>query len=367
MRRAIFAVFVMLAVARPARAELWASSMGDLMKSATRIEVIDVDAVDARGFDGRLAVAVRSTQKAGDRVHVDLILPLPPPAKGDRVLVVCDSECPRAIGVEHGGAFQLIAQEPMDGAFVNPNVVEEGSLAALAAGKPAPALCVRGDIQLLDDAARPSYELRVSAADGNGSATLAGRKLSARLGVVWFASEAGAVAIVLADKGAVSLVADHVTRAQDGCYQASLAPSEPLARTRKSLTRALDGTPAGAVIAKGTLAVAKGAPVAAGVHAIALSARSDGQLELASDLAEGQVSEIAFVPDHFGVGFPTKGGAPNDPELFLDLGVTMAQGLDHGAQVARALHDGAVAHAIWIQGTKRTAIGVVKLTYVQEP
>jgi hypothetical protein len=165
----------------------------------------------------------------------------------------------------------------------------------------------------------------------------------------------------------VQFVADRVTRGQDGCYQASLAPSEPLARTRRSLGHALDGTPAGAVIAKGSLTVAKGAPVAAGAHAIALTARPDGALELTSDLAEGQVSEIEFMPAHFGVGFPTKGGAPNDPELFLDFGVTMPQGLEHGAQVARALHDGASAQAFWRQGNKRTPLGAVKLVYVPEP
>jgi hypothetical protein len=366
MRRALIVISLLVTV-RTARAELWASTMGDLMKSATRIEIIDVDTVGTRGFDGTIAAAVRSTQKAGDRAHVDLIAPLPMPAKGDRVLVVCDSECPRAIGVERGGAFQLIAQEPMDGAFITPNVVEEGSIAALAAGKSSPPLCVRGDVQLLDDAARPGFELHVRATDGTGTAVLAGRKLQASLTVVWYASDAGAIGVGLSDKGTVQLVADHVTRAGGGCYQASLAPSAPVARTRRSLARALDGAPAGGTIAKGALTTVKGSPVGAGAHAIALSVRPDGQLELTSDLALGQVSDVEYMPGHFGVGFPTPGGAPNDPELFLDLGVTMPQGLDHGASVARALHDGATAQALWVQGGKRTALGAVKLTYVPEP
>ena len=366
MRRAIVLILLLVGV-RTARAELWASTMGNLLTSASRIEVIDVGAVGKADFDGRVAVPVRSAHKAGDHVHVDLRNGLPLPAVGDRVLVICDDECPRAIGVAHAGAYQVIAQEPMDGAFVTPNLVEESSLAALAAGKAAPGLCLRGDVELLDDAARPSYEAHVRATDGTGTAVLGGRRLTASLTVVWFASDAGAVGVGFADKGPVQLVADRVTRAQDGCYQASLAPSEPLARTRRGLAHAFDGAPAGGVIAKGTLDVARGAPAAAGRHALSLSVRADGQLELASDLAEGQVSEVSFVQGHFAVGFPTKGGAPNDPELLLDLGVTMPQGLDHGAQVARALHDGAVAQAIWIHGAARTPLGAVKLVYVPEP
>jgi len=347
-------------------AELWASSMGDLMHAATRIEVVDVTAVKDHAIDATLVTAVKSAAKAGTKVHLDLGY-LPAPRPGDRLLVICDSECPRAIGIEHAGAFQVVAQEPGDGAFVTPNVVETSSLALLAAGQPAPDLCIRGIVELLDEVARPGFEVHVRATDGNGAGTIASHKVKASLSVVWFASESGALEVRLSGKGTVELVADHAGRDKDGCYSAQFLPSRPLARTAKSLDRALDGAAGPAVIARGTLTVPKGGPVPAGAHKIEFSASNDGYLELASDLAEGRVSLTSNERGHYRLGFPTKGGAPNDPELDFDFATDILPGYEHGAGLAKALHATSTAQLTWVQGSKRTSLGALALTYVREP
>jgi len=358
-------VALVLALTRPAAAELWASSMGDLLAHGSRIEVIDVTAVKDRAVDCTLAIAVKSTSKVGAKVHVDLGY-LPAPKVGDRLLVICDSECPRAAGVEHAGAFQVVAQEPMDGAFVTPNVVETSSLALLARGQPAPDLCVKGIVEMLDTPARPAFEIKLSPANGSGSGTIGTHRINAAMTVVWFASETGAIEVRLAGKGSVELVADHIGRDKSGCFSGQFLPSRPVARTPASLDRALDGLGEKQLVATGTLTVPKGTPLKAGAHAVTFTVTADGYLEIASDIAEGRVSHVQNMPDHYALGFPTKTGAPNDPELFLDFGVSMLEGYEHGAALAKAVKGGAKVQATWLAGGKKTPLGELTLTYVPE-
>lgn len=361
----LFALLVLLVPTRLAQAELWASTSGNLMQQAKRIEVLDVTAIKGHAFDGTLVAAIRSQSHVGDKLHVEPGM-LPMPAKGDRVLVVCDDECPRAIGVETAGAFRLIAQEPMDGAFVYPNLVERGSIELLAAGKPAPDLCVRGVAELLDDAARPAFEVHVRASDGKGKGTLDGRTVTAELGVVWFASAAGTLSLQLASQGSLVLVADRVVRGKDGCYAATFLPSQPLARTRKSLTRALDGKPVATKIGHGTVDVPAGTSLRAGKHLVTFTVTPDGYLELSSDLAEGRVSRVSYKPDSFGLGFPTKHGERSDPELGFEFATPTIEGYEHGAAVAKALRQGAKAQLTWSAHNKATPLGTVTFTYDPE-
>ena len=358
----------MLGFARPARAELWASSMGDLMKDAKRVEVIDVTAVKDRGVDGTLVQLVKSAGKVGDKVHLDIGY-LPAPKVGDRMLYICDYECPRAVGVERAGAFQMTAQEPMDGAFITPNVVETASLALLAKGQPAPDLCIRGLVELLDEppGKAPTFEVKLNPSNGSGGGTIGKDRVNASMTVVWFASETGAIEVRLSGKGTVELVADKVGRDKSGCFSGTFLPSRPVARTAASLDAALDGKSVKQVVAKGTLTVPKGAPVPAGAHALTFAVTADGYLELASDLAEGRVSHVQNDKGHYGLGFPTKKGAPNDPELFLDFGVDMLAGYEHGAALAKAARTVGKATVFWYVGGKKVSLGDLALQYVREP
>ncbi|MBL9017288.1 MAG: hypothetical protein JNL83_24080 [Myxococcales bacterium] len=354
-----------LGVARPARAELWASSMGNLLKDANRVEVIDVTGVKDRTVTGTVALAVKSSAKPGTAFTMDLGF-LPVPKAGERMLVICDYQCPRAVGVERAGAFQMTAQEPMDGAFITPNVVETASLALLAKGQPAPDLCVRGLVELLDDPKSPTFEVKINPANGSGSGTIATHRVNASMTVVWFASETGAIAVKLAGKGAVELVAHKLGRDQAGCFSGRFFPTRPLARTARSLDRALDGIANKQLVATGTLTVPRGAPVPAGKHELRFTVTADGYLELASDLAEGRVSHVQHDPGHFGLGFPTKGGAPNDPELFVDFGIDLYAGYEHGAALAKAVRMVGKATVYWYTGGKKAPLGEVTLAYLPE-
>jgi hypothetical protein len=363
MRTALFVLA--LFAPRIAHAELWASTAGDLMHDASRIEIIDVSQVKDQTVEGVILESIRSPHATGEKIHIDLAWMQPVPAKGDHVLVVCDPYvCPRAMGIERDGAFRLIAQQPMDGAFVNPNIVEHSAIALLAAGKPAPDLCIRGIVELLDETARPTFELHVRASDGKGKGKLGGRDVDASLGVVWFASEEGTVGLELVGKAQLGLAAATLGRDKTGCYSGSFLPSQPLARTRADLDRALDGKPRSATIGTAALVVPPGAPVPAGRHALVLSVTSDGYLELTSDLAEGRVSRLAYNASSFAVGFPTKGGSPNDPELDLELSVPTIHGYEHGAAVAKALRQGATVTASWTAHGKTTSLGPVAFTYM---
>jgi len=370
MLRALLVVSVLAGLTAPARAEFWASSMGDLLKAAKRIEVIQVTAVSdtqvGAMMEGTLVTAIRSGVKVGAKVGHGLGY-LPKPKVGDRVLLVCDDECPRAIGVERDGMFTLVAQQPMDGAIVTPTVVQAASVPLLAAGQPAPDLCIRGIVELLDDMARPGFDVKVRAADGTGRGTIAGRKVDAALSGVWFASQSNAIGLRLAVSGSVSLVADHIGRDKDGCFSSVFTPSMPLARTTKSLDRALDSANRGMTIARGTLVVAKGAPVPAGKHAISFTVNPEGYLQLASDLAEGQVSRIQRDAGHYGLGFGTKVASPNDPELMFDFPVDMLAAKEHGAALAKIVRGGATAQVTWLRGSTKTALGSITLDYVREP
>lgn len=357
----------MLGLTQPARAELWASSMGDLMKGAKRVEVIEVTAVKDHAVDGTLALPVKSAGKVGDKVHLDIGF-LPVPKAGDRMLIICDSECPRAVGIERAGAFQMTAQEPMDGAFITPNVVETASLALLAKGQPAPDLCIRGLVELIDETPQkaPTFEVKLSPANGSGGGTIATHRVNASMTVAWFASESGSIQINLSGKGSVQLIADKLGRDKAGCFSGSFLPTRPLVRTAASLDAALDGTAQKQLVATATLTVPKGAPVPAGKHALSFTVTADGYLELASDLAEGRVSHVQHDKGHYGLGFPTKKGAPNDPELFLDFAIDLNAGYEHGAALAKAARTIGKASVYWYTGGKKSPLGEVTLQYVRE-
>ncbi len=81
MRALVIATIVL--ASSSAHAELWGSSMGELMKHAKRIEVVAVDTVTAGAIEGHVSDAIRSPFKLGDAVHWELSRVVVP-AVGDR-------------------------------------------------------------------------------------------------------------------------------------------------------------------------------------------------------------------------------------------------------------------------------------------
>jgi hypothetical protein len=365
MRRILYAILLLGALRTPGRAELWVSRMGELLHSASRIEIIHVGTVSKTAIDGNVVAAVRSTTRIGAAIHVELeglVTPVP----GDDVLVICDSLCPRAAGIDDHGAFSLRARELMDGAFVTPNLVDRASLAMLAAGKAAPELCVKGTIHLLDEPAAPALDVRVSSSDGTGKGTLDGRELAAQ--VDGLLREPGGIALRL---GGIELVSRHVARDAAGCFTAAFLPNRPVARTRKSLDAVLRGKPAGSKLATGTFEVAKGLPVAAGRHTLDLSLDRDGNLVAGGDLASRAVEETNRSEGHVTIGFPTTGAFY--PMLVIDLATTAKDTTDAGAAVASILaaKPTTTAEVVLVtmpeRAATRTRLGTIELRYLREP
>lgn len=363
MRRILVAILLVGALDTPGHAEMWASRMGELLHTATRIEIIHVGTVNGTAIDGNVVAAVRSTTRLGTAIHVDLE-GLVTPAPGDDVLVVCDSLCPRAAAIDDHGAFSLRARELMDGAFVTPNLVERSSIALLAAGKAGPDLCVKGTIRLLDEPAAPAFGVHVSSTEGTGRGALAGAEFSAQVDGL---HEPGGIALRL---GGVELVSRHFSRDAAGCFTATFLPTRSVARTRKSLDAVLHGKPTGSRLATGTFDVAKGLP-AAGHHTFDLSLDRDGTLVAGGDLTARPVEEIDRSHGRLAIGFPT---SPVDfyPMLVIDLGASSQDVTDAGAAVASTLARNPIttADVIWVVITgdvgTRIKLGSIQLHYLPE-
>jgi hypothetical protein len=307
----LITIVVMIAVAGvagAARAEVWASDLGALLHDATSIEIVQVDKVKDFAIDGRVVEAIRSKALVGDASHRPLTHGMSSTSPGDRVLVICDRAlCPRAEAIDRDGVFLLFADQPNDVAGVAPSVVVHDSLLALAAGKPAPDLCVAGTIELLDDRARPAFRVTISAARGDGHATIGttqvpGYAQAGRASDLRVRLEPEAPRSRPANRE-VELAAVRVTRDAEGCLTGSFRVASPPARTAKGLARVLAGTQARSVLARGTLDLARGAALPAGHHALELAITDEGRLDLTTDLATGHVPRYEVSGDHLVVGF----------------------------------------------------------------
>lgn len=377
---AIATMAVIIAVARPARAELRGSSLGQLLHDATSVEIVAVDKIVDGVVEGRVVEAIRSKAKAGDARHVALIHGMDSTAPGDRVLVICDRfQCPRAEAIDHDGIFQLSAEQPNDGAYVWPNVVVRDALLALAAGKPAPDLCMTGTIELLDERTQPTFRVVVFAAAGDGRGTVGAMKVKAHLGAgratdLRLRLEGGAPRSP-AETRTIDLATEHLTRGTDGCVTGSFHTRTAAARTAKGLTRVLAGTQTTSVIARGTLELAKGAPLPAGHHALELAIDPDGDLELTSDLTKGHTPRYEAVNDHIVVGFQiepdTDQQAATYQTLRIDLGPAAGSSYDSAGVAALFARTPTTAVNVSLVTTVNhhdtaTKLGTVTLTYVRE-
>jgi len=325
--RALVVVLVVLA-STDARAEMWGSSMGELLRDAKTIELVQVEAFKDGVVTGKLVEAFRSKRTKGARVSAE-IHGLATPAIGERVLIICDLECPRAAGVLRDGWFQLRAQQPMDGAVVWPNVVTLSAIPVLMTGKPAPTLCVRGTIALLDDTRRPAFELQVAAGDGKGKATIEKRTVSARIGGA-FGSRDDDVSVMLGELG---LSARSVKRT-GACLVGEFVPNGPIARTQKGLDRAIgDKVATAQLFARGTLVVARGTKLAVGKHAIQLLVDENGQLAIASKLVTGALDRIGRIDDKLQLEFSVDEKRDFYPTLRLELAIARRGAGDTAAEV----------------------------------
>ena len=342
--------------APPARAEYWVGRTSELLSRATRIEIFRVASVAKDGrLTGTVVTSIRG-RPAGETVtHAWIGAAAPPP--GADVLAICDgSLCPRAIGADRGGFFLLHAREMMDGAQVLPGIVERAALAPLAAGKPAPSLCVRAVVRLLDedDAPAPAFTATFSAADGEGSVT-GGALLDAgphpRTATLLVGDGLGAgdddadstVIGVTGKTGRMSFVGTPLARVAGGCYETIVLPAHPLARSAAAVARRLDGPPADAVLARGTLAL--GPKPSSRPEPVEILVGADGQLRFRSArfAAETPVLVDGGVPGRTRVGFSITAGSFYPLYVVEIDAAPPIPGTGPAAAIAAALDDG-LAH-----------------------
>ncbi len=223
-------------------------------------------------------------------------------------------------------------------------------------------------MSLLDEQAAPAISAIVAAGDGKGTGTLTLGKTKRKLiaGLHTASTEPG-IALHVTGPAALELVAETVTRNPEGCFTGAFVPVRPFARTLRSLVRALDGRMTTTLIARATLEVPKGTPVAAGTHALELSIDDNGQLVLASDLASGQVESITRDHGTLAVGFPSRTGTGFYPELQIDLGASAGDEPGIGAAAAFVLAHAKTVRVRWVPEVGAPVLlGTAPVTYVRE-
>lgn len=384
MRRAtgLFAASMVLTAVTwhsPVRAEYWVDSMGDLLSTATHVEIVRIDAVTANGVEATVKTQIRG-DKPGSRIQFFGFFDVTP-AVGDEVLHICDSsECPRAIGIDRGGYFEVHAQQPGDGASVLPNIVERTSLVALTQGKTAPDICVDVDVSFLDgtgSAAAGSFTASFDPTDGSGTAKGAvfgakqTRKASLSTPFSLHASSQHAVSInVHGDTQSVTFTGNGLIKQKSGCYGLHAMAAHPLARTEHELETALDGTPARRVIATGAIAVPGGTRISTGTYDIEIAVTTDGQLEVTSSIMAGtQLRLTEIEPNHMRIGF-AHGANGMYPLIAFDVGAPAALRPAAGlpAQLATLFSAGTTSLPVtWhdpSNGDRHLPVGAAAMTYV---
>lgn len=284
-------------VARPVRAEPWLRTLADELRDASVVELAVVERVDGLTVHARVADAMRSPRRVGDAVVYDLgDKGLHKPAAGDRVLAVCDAgACPRVLGVQRGGVYLLEAADMYSGwaAWIAPAAVTDAALRDLLAGYPPAPLCVRGTVDLLDEAASVAVELRLDAGTGRGRGSVGAVAVTSawttRAAVEMFGD--GAFVRIGDDAHGAMLYTDRV-RVDGGCIVGDFWWGWPSAipRTQAGLAEVLAGTFGAHAIATGTLRVPAGAPIAAGRHALRFELDAAGEVQVVSPVASGPIT-----------------------------------------------------------------------------
>jgi hypothetical protein len=204
-----------------AHATLGTGRVGDTLRSATRVAIVDAH--------GHVVEAIRGVAK-GELIG-DMEWERGARAGADG-LVVCDDQ--RCLATyDRGGYFLIGARGPKGLIELRPGLVERRAVATVATGGAAPELCVRIRVHVLDDAV---IEGRFSAVDGEGKlarSKLLDTEVSAR-----FVLRATLDPRLEID--GLSLIGSAIARAKDGCFEFEALP-EPLLVTRKQFVRAVHG------------------------------------------------------------------------------------------------------------------------------
>ena len=323
MRSLLALALTWLSFLAPARAEYWAMPAGELLRTASRVEVMEVSSVHDGRVEGRVVEAVRGA-RLGETHGIDVPYAQHLPSPGDRFLIVCDSVCPRAWGALADGHFVLTAHQPMDGAEVLPGLVRASAVSRLANGRSAPEHCVRADVSFPGNPSDAfTVEASVSAENGQGvarggpvpAASHARLLVPHGLGL----DEPSAVTLRVRVNGHFIALIGGPYRFERGCLRFDAVVAQPVARTRRELDAAIAGNPPTRVVASGTLRLRAVRGLSAGAHPLSVVVDGNGSVLLRSPAFAGEaIRLISRQPGHNRIGVNI--GADAYPMLELELG-----------------------------------------------
>jgi hypothetical protein len=229
-RRRNSAVAALVLAAGAAHATPGSLSVAELFHDATTIAVVEL----VGNHHGKVLESIRGPAR-GQQIDVQL-------DGGGQALVVCaPDDC--VADRDRGGYFVLGVGNRMRMIALatilpplTPGIVERRSLTALAAGSPAPSLCLEAKVHFTETAdADADLTLRgeLSAADGAGTLRGGPRPMTATLWALdQTVVEHGAHNTArLALQPFRSFDSGPVTRGKDGCYRVTLTAANPSALT----------------------------------------------------------------------------------------------------------------------------------------
>jgi len=373
--RCVLAAALTGAVALPSDAggDLMVETLDHLLAHAKSVAFVRVDRMGEPELE---ATVVESVRGAPAGAHVRVVASLAPGAvAGSEVFVACasaDLEHTTAgcVGGVVAGDVVALLSDAMRPYRLSPGVVERASVPLLAAGRPAPDVCVEAALRFPDEpAAHASVRGAFRAADGDGAAS--GAPLGAvPLKAALFVGSGGTSdrertfthVEVHTAKGYATFVGGALGPARDGCHAFEAWAAWPLARTPRSLARALVGSDAAVVLARGTLRVGKT------THPVVVDAR--GGLRVRSKHLKDGTPWMYLTPE--GIGFER---GPRDSWLvFVPEGLAAVRASvpedDAGLAWTRLVPAG--AHVKWpvrlrTGSTDGGVVGEVRLAHVPDP
>jgi hypothetical protein len=332
--------------------------------------------IDRLGVPELEATVLESVRGAPAGAHVRVLAGLAPGAvAGSEVLLACGSDDPGGswggcVGGLVAGDVVALLSGAMMAYRLSPGVVERASVRLLAAGRPAPDLCVEATVRFPDEpGATATIRGTFRASDGTGTA--AGAPLGAApVAGELFVGSGGTSdrertfthVEVHTAKGYATFVGGALAPARDGCHAFEAWPAWPLARTPRALARVLAGSDAPVVLARGTLVVDKVS------HPVVVDA--SGGLRVRSKHLKDGTPWMYVTPE--GIGFET---GPRDTWLvFVPAGLAAARAAvpeeDTGLAWTRLVPPG--ARVAWpvrrrIGSKDGPVVGEVRLAHVPDP
>jgi len=359
------ATLMLAAIGLPAaaRADLVSRDAALFFSSATTLEVLRVDRVQGHQPQVTVLRVLRGTSaKKVRKLHAIAAFT---PRAGEQLLHACGKLfC--VWGREVGDYFALYPGSRHLQVEVRPGMVEKRSLDSLAQGKPAPKICLAVTLRFVDEP-QATDRMRAAADAGDGQGRIAGSGKRLRRASLHLQEGRTMLTVGKVADRQVVLTGPLPGRLDAGCHQVELRPTWPLARTGRSLQRALGGRLSKVVLAQGAIHIRRrGTPLGRGLYPLTVEHdprrgrrfscslfRDPAPYQGYSRLSSKMLSfPVAGLRDRY-VGLV--GGFPRGDDL-----LRFAEAVGPGTSVTWPVR----LHGINDEGV---VVGEVKLTHVPDP